>query len=180
MTQAMTKTRDEIEAKGTLLERPIIPKWFKEECDGCTIPGYLLPRVMLHKRVVDACYIHDYRYTVIPMMVPIHSEAAKLLRKEADAELKRNCYTILSAYRTSRVRGFFFSPMYYWGVRIGGKGGKVPTEKKIHRWPTNPDELSEFIKMTEDTYESKYLRSWWHKSVERIDGYVERYAKFSR
>lgn len=143
-----TKTREQLRLEGTELEGIILPDWFKESCDGCSIGKAKHLGVLAELR--SACRIHDAEYTIIPIVYEIKTKPAKKARKRADKRLFRNVKTIIGARGKRPVRKFMLSRIAYGIVRSCGRWAVVPVRKKAERMPRTEAQYEELCEMIDE------------------------------
>ena len=127
------KTREQLRAEGIELHGPIVPTWFKDQSDGCSVEPFRPKNIFLRRlaiipnrafRIVlraeqarAACYIHDFRYYINAIQNVGHSPDWVGSRMRGDYELKQNRALV----GRNKFFGWAYSRMYYRAVRVGGK-----------------------------------------------------------
>lgn len=139
--------RTELSKRGELLRGICPPKWFKRKCDGCSVPTKVAKKAFLAKMLRAACDIHDADYFCIAIYYKVGSNKCDIARRHADWQFKQNIKTVSKGFGRFRFLGWFLSPLYYWGVRIGGGVAMREPEEKRHKWPVTESEYFDMVAM---------------------------------
>lgn len=111
------KTRDELALEGRELVGPLVPDWFKEQSDGCSVPLGRIGRWALKAdQAKPACIIHDFRYYEVGIQYIAGGEKWKIKRMQADFELKMNRRLVAKR----RFFGRLYAMNYFRAVRLFG------------------------------------------------------------
>lgn len=128
----MSRTRDEFQRAGVLLEGKVVPEWFRGQCDGCSVPWWWLRWLMNAELARPVCVIHDYEYYLASLSFePGQAEWAGA-RAAADFRLRKNRAQIAR----NRVVGWFYSRSYWIAVRFWGRAALW---KRGRALPTPPN-----------------------------------------
>lgn len=116
------RTREQLALEGRLLIGPLVPKWFKLQSDGCSVPlGKVGKWALKADQARPACIIHDLRYYEIaiqydPEGTDAEKASWKLARMKADYELKQNRRLVAKV----RFFGRLYAIKYFRAVRAFG------------------------------------------------------------
>lgn len=150
---------------------PLVPRWFKLQSDGCSVPLGKLGRWALKAdQAKPACIIHDFRYYEIAIQYDFEgsrSEKAKwkTKRMQADYELKQNRRLVAKV----RFFGRIYAIKYFRAVRaFGAKCIKTIPELQI---PPTIKALEELEGLFDDklTTRAENIFHIWRLAIENSD-----------
>lgn len=150
----MSKTRKELAAQGRLLIGPVVPDWFKKICDGCSVPGWFLKKLLRADDYVASCRIHDWRFYLIAIAYIPGTPLSNRERAAADMELRIN---IRSTF-INPLRAVFAPRVYYRGVRIGGRRSLREDGEIIARCPRTLEDLTHLTAEIERLYPERDVK----------------------
>jgi hypothetical protein len=163
------KTRAELRAEGVELYGPIVPEWFKDICDGCSVPRGIR-FIMRAKQGRAACRIHDWRYYCAAIANAKGDPVRDKNRIMADYELKVN----RAASMRSRSVGWMFGSLYFRGVRAGGAYAMRDRLELMDRVPPTKaaiDDLFEHIQKWYPDRDGQRAVAIWGEYVKRTIKY---------
>ena len=145
----MNATREQLRRKGIRLAGPVVPEWFKELADGCSVPRGLR-WIMRARHGRASCYIHDWRYYCAAIANPKGDIRAQN-RMLADYELKQN----RAASMRWRPVGWVFGSLYFRGVRVGGAYTMRDRVELMDRVPPTPNDTDRLYAHLKQWYSSR-------------------------
>lgn len=114
----------------TSYKGPLVPEWFKEGSDACSVP-IPLRRVLRADHWNVLCYVHDFEYYLTDLQHTKKSRQRKAARRTADRNFRDN----IRKAAKHPLLGWFYSEIYFTGVRMGG--GIVLAREEVLRRPPN-------------------------------------------
>ncbi len=144
----------------TIYKGPMVPDWFKEGSDGCSVPTKLLKWLLKADDRKVLCYIHDFEYYLTDLQHTKKSRRRKAARRTADRNFRDN---IRKAAKHALL-GWAYGGIYFTGVRMGG--GIVLSRKVVLRQP--PDQfqwraLTAYLDQPITDRAALFLRVWVSK-----------------